>query len=78
MDLSFVGYQLNCFDRLQTDFVLCGGRPDGSALSGLPKPFTLLSFVLTFLRAINPLLCKIRQPILSAASNKYKNLRTDT
>ena len=27
------------------DFVLCGGRPDGSALSGLPKPFALCLFV---------------------------------
>ena len=78
MDLSFVGYQLNCFDRLQTDFVLCGVRPDGSALSGLPKPFTLILFVLTFLLGDKIAIRKIRQPILSAASNKYKNLRTDT
>ena len=36
----------------------------GSALSGLPKPFALCLFVLTFLRAINPLLRKMRQPII--------------
>ena len=49
-----VVYQFACFDRSQKDFAgkrslpLRQGRPDGSALSGLPKPFTLLSFVRTF------------------------------
>ena len=57
MDLSFVGYQLNCFDRSQTDFALCGGRQGGSApltpasLSGKRldlNPLPLCLFVQTF------------------------------
>ena len=36
------------------------------------KPFTLLSFVLTFLLGDKIAIRKIRQPILSAASNKYR------
>ena len=50
-----VRYKLNYCICRQTDFIgkrslpLRLQRPDGSALSGLPKPFTLFSFVLTFL-----------------------------
>ena len=50
-----VRYKLNYCICRQTDFIgkrslpLRLQRPDGSALNGLPKPFTLFSFVLTFL-----------------------------
>ena len=65
-------YNLSALALMQRDFAgkrslpLRQQRPDGSALSGLPKPFTLLLFVLTF--SIARLYTKRRCTLLKSTS----------